>query len=327
MPDSEKKTRSGKTIIPIPKPGQGAADDVLRDESTQYGDEAEIPVRRRKRTDARVPIIRPEGSDPGKPGKKNKKKADKAEKKAVKGSSAFPEVAPKRKKKAVKKRRRYRSLFELMSASGSDSPIKPIRLFGREIRFWPLIILVAVTFMAVGVMLNNSNLSITEQTITVVGLPEDMEGYRIVVMSDMNGKRFGDSQSLLLRTLSGIKYDAIFCLGDMVGKGGNAQPFLELVEGLKDPSKLYFICGDSDPGPFLKKARGTEGILSQLILEDWIIEAMELGANYVDSPVGIPIKDSVLWLSPATMLNLETTSTLKSWQEQTELLVERYCLI
>ena len=45
---------------------------------------------------------------------------------------AFPKVAPKRKKKKGKKRRRYRSLFELMSASGSDSFFKPIRVFGKE---------------------------------------------------------------------------------------------------------------------------------------------------------------------------------------------------
>lgn len=307
MLDSEKKTRSGKTIVPIPGPVSKAPDDVLRDESNQYGDDAEIPVRSRKRTDARVPIVdvNPSG---------NKK-----EKTSAKGAASIPQIAPKKKKKkSKKKKRRYRSLFELMSATGSDGLFKPIRMMGKEIRFWPLIVLAAVAIMAVGVMLNNSNLSITEQTVTVVGLPRDMEGYRIVVLSDMNGKRFGDSQSLLLRTLNGLKYDAIFCLGDMVGKGGNAQPFWEFLEGLKSPEKVYFICGDSDPGPYLNGARGTEGVLSQLILEDWILGAIERGANYVDAPIGIPIKDSTLWLSPATMLNLETTSTLEAWQEQTE---------
>ena len=303
MPDTEKKARPGKHAIPIPKPDT-ASDDALRDESTQYGDEAEIPQRRRKRTDARVPII------------KNRQKAAAEEKPAA--GIELPKVAPKkRKKKPVKKRRTYRSLFELMSATGSDGFFKPIRLFGREFRFWPLILLAAIGILAVGVMLNNSNLNITEQTVTVVGLPQDMEGYRIVVLSDMNGRRFGDQQSLLLRTLNGLKYDAIFCLGDMVGKGGNAQPFWEFIEGLKNPEKLYFICGDSDPGPYVKTARATEGILSQLVLEDWILGAVERGANYVDAPVSIPIKDSTLWISPATMLNLETSSTLQLWQEQT----------
>ena len=314
MPDSEQKKRAAKTIIPIPKPDGKPSGDALRDESTQYGDDAEIRIPRRKRTDARVPIVKLKKDEDKQDGEKPKKK----KKKSGKSKTVFPEVMPKKKKKSGKKRKVRRTLFELMSASGTEGLFRPIRVFGREIRFWPLILLAALALMAVGVMLNNSNLSITEQTVTVVGLPEDMEGYRIVVLSDMNGRRFGDSQSLLLRTLNGIKYDAIFCLGDMVGKSGNAQPFWEFLEGLKHPDKVYFICGDSDPGPYLPSARGTEGVLSQLILEDWILGAIERGANYVDAPISIPVKKSTLWISPATMLNLETISTLAAWQDQTE---------
>ena len=314
MPDSEQKKRSTRTIIPIPKPDEKASDDVLRDESTQYGDDAEIRLPRRKRTDARVPIIKVKKDEDQQDGEKLKKK----KKASTKSKAAIPEVTPRKKKKKKKRRRVRRTLFDLMSASGTEGLFRPIRVFGREIRFWPLILLAALALMAVGVMLNNSNLSITEQTVTVVGLPEDMEGYRIVVLSDLNGRRFGDSQSLLLRTLNGIKYDAIFCLGDMVGKSGNAQPFWEFLEGLKRPEKVYFICGDSDSGPYLPSARGTEGVLSQLILEDWILGAIERGANYVDAPISIPVKKSTLWISPATMLNLETISTLAAWQDQTE---------
>lgn len=315
MANSEQKKRAAKREIPIPKPTSGASDDVLRDESSLYGDEAELTPRRRKRTDARVPIMRrraeaddadakPEGTEEVKP---------------AKAATQFPKVAPKRKKKHKRKKRRiYRSIFDLMSASGSDSFFKPIHVFGREFRFWPLIVLAAIAILAGGVMLNNSNLVVSELTVTVVGLPDDLEGYRVVVLSDMNAKRFGDSQSLLLRTLNGLKYDALFCLGDMVGKSGNAEPFWEFIEGLRDPDKVYFICGDSDPGPYIKGARGTEGVLSQLILEDWILGAVERGAHYVDAPVAVPVKSSTLWLSPATMLNLEASSTLETWKDQTE---------
>ncbi len=315
MADSEQKNRAAKREIPIPKPTSGASDDVLRDESSLYGDEAELTPRRRKRTDARVPIVRrrkeADGADAQPEGAKDEKPA--------KAATEFPKVAPKRKKKHKRKKRRiYRSIFDLMSASGSDSFFKPIHIFGREFRFWPLIVLAAIAILAGGVMLNNSNLVVTEQTVTVVGLPDDLEGYRVVVLSDMNAKRFGDNQSLLLRTLNGLKYDALFCLGDMVGKSGNAEPFWEFIEGLRDPDKVYFICGDSDPGPYIKGARGTEGVLSQLILEDWILGAVERGAHYVDAPVAVPVKGATLWLSPATMLNLEASSTLETWKDQTE---------
>ncbi len=318
MAESEEKKRTAKKDIPIPKPASGASEDVLRDETGLYGDEAEITPRRRKRTDARVPIMHrredskaAEAEDEPTDGEKPKKQK--------KSTEQFPKVAPKRKKKPKRKKRRvYRSFYELMSASGSNGVFKPIHIFGREIRFWPLIVLAAIAILAGGVMLNNSNLAVNEQLVTVVGLPDDMEGYRIVVLSDMNGKRFGDEQSLLLRTLNGIKYDAIFCVGDMVGKSGNAEPFWEFIDGLRDPGKVYFICGDSDPGPYIKGARGTEGVLSKLILEDWILGAVERGAHYVDAPMAIPVKTSSLWISPAIMLNLETVTTLETWQEQTD---------
>lgn len=326
MPDTEKKNRAGKREIPIPKPAKGASEDVLRDESSLYGDEAELAPRRRKRTDARVPIMRdrpkqeePEATD-APPTPDPTEGVEKKKKKARKAEAQIPKIAPSKKKKKPKrkKRRLYRTFVDLMSASGSRGPFKPIRVFGREIRFWPVIVLAAVAILAGGVMLNNSNLVVTEQIVTVVGLPDDLEGYRIVVLSDMNGKRFGDEQSLLLRTLNGIKYDAIFCVGDMVGKSGNAEPFWEFIEGLRDPGKVYFICGDSDPGPYIKGARSTEGILSQLVLEDWILGATERGAHYVDAPVCIPVKSANLWVSPATMLNLETVTTLEAWQDQTD---------
>ena len=316
MPESEEKKRASKKEIPIPKPTTEASEDFLRDETSLYGDEADAAPRRRKRTDARVPIMRKREADAFDDGEKDEGKPGKGKKKT---SDRFPKVAPKSKKKPRRKKRRiYRSFYELMSASGSSGVFKPIRAFGREIRFWPLIVLAAIAILAGGVMLNNSNLVVKEQIVTVVGLPNDLEGYRIVVLSDMNGKRFGDEQSLMLRTLNGIKYDAIFCVGDMVGKSGNAEPFWEFLDGLRDPGKVYFICGDSDPGPYIKGARGTEGVLSKLILEDWILGAVERGAHYVDAPMAITVKKSTLWISPATMLNLEATSTLETWKEQTD---------
>lgn len=306
MPEADKNDSARKRPISVPKPAEEASDGVLRDESEIYGDDADIPVRRRKRTDARVPIMR------------DRKKA--AADSEASGDAPFPKVAPKRKKKKRprRKRRAYKGLFDLMSATGQDSLFRPIVVFGKKIRLWPLFVLIAIVLMVSGIILNNSNLAIVEQSITIVGLPDELEGYRIVVLSDMNGRSFGDSQSLLLRTLNNLKYDAIFCLGDMVGRSGNAGPFWAFLEGLKDPGKVYFICGDSDPGPYLSGARATQGLLSELILEDWILGAIERGANYVDAPVCISVKDVNLWVSPATMLNYEASSTLEIWQEQTE---------
>ncbi len=304
MPDSENKRRTEEQNS-VHGPVSGPGGDALRDETDLYGDEGDIPAKRKKKSADKKPDAENVST--------RRDKADRSD------GVPFPKVAPKKKKKkARKKRRTYRSIFEFMNATDGDGFFKPIRIFGREIRFWPLIVLIALVLLASGVILNNSNLTLTEQTVTVVGLPEDLEGYRIVVMSDMNGRRFGDEQNMLLRALNGLKYDAVFCLGDMVGKGGNPEPFWEFLEGLRNPDKVYFVCGDCDPGPYVKQVRGTEGVLSRLVLEDWILGAIERGAHYVDAPVSLQVRNATLWITPATMLNFETTATLKSWEEQTE---------
>lgn len=299
MPDTDNKAREKGPKVKVPKPERRA--EAAKDESSLYGDEGDIPARRKK-----------------KPAKQKAAEASEGGKKSGSGKVKAPRFKSKRKKRADRGKRVYRSLYELMSATGSDSFFKPLKLFGRDIRFWPLILLAIIALLAGGVMLNNSNLSVVQQTVTVVGLPEALEDYRIIVLSDLNGKRFGDNQSLLLRNINNYNYDAIFCVGDMVGSSGNPEPFYEFLEGLKKPDRVYFICGDSDPGPFVTTPRSITGTLSQIILEDWILGAIERGAHYVDAPMQVPVKNARLWVSPATMLNLETVSTVEFWKEQTE---------
>ena len=299
MPDTDNKKRAKRPTVNIPNPDADSY--IVKDESTLYGDEGDIPSRRKSKPS--------KASDK----KQGKKDSDKKTKSTKSKAARF-----KSKRKKSKAHRVYRSLFDLMSATGNDSFFKPLKLFGREIRFWPLFLLGIIALLAVGVMLNNSNLSTVEQSVTIVGLPEELENYRIIVLSDMNGRRFGDKQSLLLRNINNANYDAIFCLGDMVGKSGNPEPFYEFLEGLKKPERVYFICGDSDPGPFVSTPRNITGTLSQIILEDWILGAIERGANYVDAPMMLPIKNARLWVSPATMLNYETVSTVEFWKDQTE---------
>ena len=146
MPDSENKKRRK---VNVPRPD--ADDQAARDESSLYGDEGDIPLRRKK--------AKPKQGDG----------------KAKKGVKAKASKSKARGKKAARRRKGYRSLFELMSATGSDSLFKPLRLFGREIRFWPLFLAGIIALLAVGVMLNNSNLTVAENKVTIVGLPEALE--------------------------------------------------------------------------------------------------------------------------------------------------------
>lgn len=304
MQDSEKKPKHAgkhhaKTSIPetakelIPE-----LDDAFLDEYDLGGTEGEIPLRLKKKKKPSPQEI-----------KKNKKRAADARKRK------------KKKKKSAKsfsdQRFHHRkSLFEIMSATGEDSFFKPLRIFGREFRFWPLFLLAFIVMLVGVIVISNGNVQPVQEPITVVGLSEDFEDYQILVLSDMNGKRFGDQQGSLVREVESLGYDMILCVGDMVGEDGDPEPFYEFLDGLSRPQRVYFTCGDSDPGPFLSSPRSIQGTLDELVLEDWILGAIDRGANYIDVPMSVEVGESLLWLTPTNYLNLDAVAYREDWKEQ-----------
>ncbi len=225
-----------------------------------------------------------------------------------------------RKKRARRKKRIGSGLLRFLTPEKRTRRTKDRKLtvFGRQLTFWPMFLLAFVVLMAIVLFLNSASLTTDERNVTLVGLPGDLEGYRILVLSDLNGKRFGDQQATLLREIGALDYDIVLCLGDMVGKGGDPVPFYELLDGLPAKKQVYFICGDSDPGPYISAVRNEAAALERLVLADWILGAMDRGAIYVDAPTKIAVGASAVWLTPASMLNLEASSALADWKEQVE---------
>lgn len=197
------------------------------------------------------------------------------------------------------------------------SDAQPLTIKGFRITFWRIFPLLLALVIVLVFFLNSANLSVDEQPVTLMALSPDAEGYRILVLSDLNGKRFGDAQATLLREINSLSYDIVVCLGDMVGKDGDPEPFYELLEGLPASKKVYFICGDSDPGPYTSAVRGENAPLEELVLEDWILGAIERGAIYVDSPERIELDSVSIWLTPASMLNINASDSATLWKEQT----------
>lgn len=297
MQGPEEKKHVGKHAGPA-ESVKNAEEDVLRADADLYGDEIDIPIRPRKKK-----------ASPSS-GKGKKKKSKKGKKKQTFASRLFDPAASTR-------FRKRRTLFEIMSTSSDHAVFKPISLFGFEIRFWPVILLVLLVMLITSVFMNNSSIAPVQDTVTIVGLPADLENYKILVISDLNGRRFGDKQSSLLRAINNQSYNAVFFLGDMVGKDGDPEPFYELLEGIPSSKKVFFICGDSDPGPFVDTPRNITDTLTNMVLEDWILGAIERGATYVDSPVCMTVGSSNVWITPSTLMNYEAAELMNTWKDQT----------
>ena len=225
---------------------------------------------------------------------------------------------PVRRKKHKKKRKKKKSLLDRLISQRrirKDND-KPFTIFGMQLSFWPMLIFAFVVIMFTAMLMNGSNLVTEEQSLTIMGVPSDIEGTKLLVLSDLNGRRFGDKQVTLMRQIDALDYDIVICLGDMVGEDGDPEPFYELLEALPARKQVYFICGDSDPGPYRSQIRGENAPLAELVLEDWILGAVERGAIYVDQPTLVTIGDARMWLSPADMLNIEAAENLNMWKDQ-----------
>lgn len=293
MQGSDENKKIGKHAAPPQEPE--VVEDVLRADTDLYGDEADVPIRSRKKKAPAPPKAAP---------KKRRKKKKK---------SLFARIAAVGKPRLQKRH----ALFEIVTSDDSSFRGRSVLIYGRRVPFWPLAIAAVFVIITAMIFMSNSNVGVVEENLTIVGLPEDLENYRILVISDLNGKRFGDRQSALLRTINNLSYNAVFFLGDMVGSSGDPEPFYELLEGIPSSKEVFFICGDSDPGPFVDVPRDITGTLSQLVLEDWILGAIERGATYVDSPVCLTVGDSNIWITPSTLMNFEASELVDTWKEQT----------
>lgn len=297
MQDSDKKKHTHTESAESVKSSSEAKERVIRADSDLYGDEVEINLRARKKSVS---------------AKKKKKKK--------RSSSNRPSLL-KRIDLLTEPRhfRKRRTLFETLSASrDAEGYFKPITIWGKEIRFWPLILLMIIFLVIAVIFMNNNNVRVAEERVTIVGLHPDLEDYKILVISDLHGRRFGDEQSSLLRTIGNLNYNAVFFTGDMIGADGDPEPFYELLEGIPSSKKVFFICGDSDPGPFVKVPRAISDTLTNIVLEDWILGAIERGATYVDAPVTLTIGDATVWITPYTLTNYQSSELLETWKGQTQ---------
>ena len=181
--------------------------------------------------------------------------------------------------------------------------------------FTGAIVVLIIAFL----IFSNTNIMTDQQKVTIVGISSDFEGYNILHLSDLHGRRFGEKQANLLRAIDNTDYDIVLITGDMVGASGDPEPFYELIEGLGTSKPIYIISGDSDPGPLLGSARDIVGTLNEMVLEEWILGAMERGAIYLNKPMSLEVGSSTLWLSPASMLGVNADEALEMAEYELDL--------
>jgi predicted MPP superfamily phosphohydrolase len=95
---------------------------------------------------------------------------------------------------------------------------------------------------------DNNHINIVRQTVQIKGLPPVFDGFTILQISDLHGKRFGNSEQGLTGIINSLDYDAIAITGDSQDTSSkDFQPLLELIHGIKKKTPIYYISGNTGP--------------------------------------------------------------------------------
>ena len=93
----------------------------------------------------------------------------------------------------------------------------------------------------------NNSIVTTENTISSAKIPASFEDYKIVQLSDLHSKTFGNNQGVLVQKVYKIKPDLIVFTGDLVdSKKYNEKTSMTLMEELVQIAPIYFVTGNHE---------------------------------------------------------------------------------
>jgi uncharacterized protein len=93
---------------------------------------------------------------------------------------------------------------------------------------------------------DNNRIAVREQVVYIKNLPQEFDNFRVLQISDLHGKRFGESQSELIAKVNSVEYDMIAFTGDMETTSGDLTPFVELLKGIYNKDYMFYVNGNDD---------------------------------------------------------------------------------
>ncbi|WLR49461.1 metallophosphoesterase [Halobacillus litoralis] len=119
-----------------------------------------------------------------------------------------------------------------------------------------LLFMIATTLLIILVIpytiWDNKRVKIVNEAIAVEGLPDALQGFKILQVSDLHEKTFGKNQEKLISTINSLDYDLILFTGDMMDgvNSENTAPFFNLIDGINNKQHAYYVAGNTDPANY-----------------------------------------------------------------------------
>lgn len=174
-----------------------------------------------------------------------------------------------------------------------------------------MVLLLAAAGLIVWNFAMNHSVAYTKQYVTITRLPEALENFTILHLSDLNGVTIGDKQSAVQKAVESKSPSCIVLSGNMVGKAGDVQPVLDLVAVLPKNTPILLLPGEDDPSLYATTAHAS---LSPYA--DWAQRLQEAGVTILDEPVCITRSKSKIWFVPEYLYSLNLEDTRMAYQNQ-----------
>ena len=147
---------------------------------------------------------------------------------------------------------------------------------------------------------DNNKIKVVTEKVAIKNLPDSFDGFTILQLSDLHGKRFGDKQQKLLKKINNCNYDMIAITGDMMDNNNrDKKAFFELLDGIKNKDYLFCVRGNDDPPYYTNNTKKRTQIG---------VELEQKGCKLLESPYSIKRGDSTIWIF--TLFNDSTLNSL-----------------
>ncbi|NPV87895.1 MAG: hypothetical protein HPY45_18000 [Anaerolineae bacterium] len=136
---------------------------------------------------------------------------------------------------------------------------------------------------------DNNRIVVIRQEVQIEGLPEAFEGFTVLQISDLHGKRFGERQEKLVNLINGLDFDMIAITGDMNHYWRrDSTPLVELLRGIEHKEYVFYTAGNT--GPFDME------VLTGKITADGV-RLRDEGCILLDKPYPIIREGNTLWIA------------------------------
>ncbi len=110
-----------------------------------------------------------------------------------------------------------------------------------------ILLIATLVGCSIFLFLQNNLISITEVKITSSKIPSSFKGYKILQISDLHNKKFGDNQDVLIQKIKSIDPDIIAITGDLIdSKSYDAEVSMQLIREMVKKYPVYFVTGNHE---------------------------------------------------------------------------------